>query len=178
MDPDPIKQLQGLLDDPGKVLEKISSIHSALDSIKTNLPQSAGAETIVGQAAQRPGALPDDPVFGRLLQALRDMQAQIEERIQPVAQEMVRYEVARLRNQSEDHQNALKDCLAHIDQNILNCLARMDEYQRRCADLSVLNLRLADLGAAPEPLPPTIVLDSAADSIAARLEGLRLGSKI
>ena len=181
MDADLIKQLQGLLDDPDKVLEKISSIHSALDSIKTNFPQSAEAETMstaVPESALRSGASPDEPIFGRLLQALRDMQAQIEERIQPIAQEMVRYEVARLRNQSEDHQNALKDCLAHIDQNILNCLARMDEYQRRCADLSMLNLRLADLGAAPEPLPPTIVLDSAADSIAARLEGLRLGSKI
>jgi hypothetical protein len=178
MDSDPIKQLQGLLDDPGKVLEKISSIHSALDSIKTNLPQSAGVETIVGQAAQRPGALPDDPVFGRLLQALRDMQAQIEERIQPIAQEMVRYEVARLRDQSDEHQSALKECLAQIDQNILNCLARMDEYQRRCADLSALNLRLADLGAVPEPLSPTIAIDNAADSIVARLDGLRLTGKI
>jgi hypothetical protein len=177
MDSDPIKQLQGLLDDPGKVLEKISSIHSALDSIKTNLPQSAGAETIVGQA-QRPGALPDDPVFGRLLQALRDMQAQIEERIQPIAQEMVRYEVARLRDQSDEHQSALKECLAQIDQNILNCLARMDEYQRRCADLSALNLRLTDLGAVPEPLSPRIAIDNAADNIVARLDGLRLTGKI
>jgi len=46
MDADLIKQLQGLLDDPDKVLEKISSIHSALDSIKTNFPQSAEAETM------------------------------------------------------------------------------------------------------------------------------------
>lgn len=178
MDPDPIKQLQGLLDDPGKVLEKISSIHSALDSIKTNLPQSSEAETLVGQATQRPGALPDDPVYGRLLQALRDMQAQIEARIRPIAQEIVRNEVARLRDESDEHQSALKVCLAQIDQNILNCLARMDEYQRRCADLSALNLRLADLGAAPEQLSPTIAIDNAADSIVARLDGLRIAGKI
>ena len=178
MDPDPIKQLQGLLDDPGKVLEKISSIHSALDSIKTNLPQSSETETLVGQATQRPGALPDDPVYGRLLQALRDMQAQIEARIRPIAQEIVRNEVARLRDESDEHQSALKVCLAQIDQNILNCLARMDEYQRRCADLSALNLRLADLGAAPEPLSPTIAIDNAADSIVARLNGLRVAGKI
>lgn len=178
MDPDPIKQLQNLLDDPGKVLEKISSIHSALDSIKSNPPQSSGAESMASPAGQRRGAPTDDPVFGRLLQALRDMQAQIEERIRPVAQEMVRYEVARLRDQSDEHQSALKECLAQVDQNILNCFARMDEYQRRRADLSALNLRLANLGAAPEPLPPTLALDNTAESIVARLEGLRLAGKL
>jgi hypothetical protein len=33
---DPIKQLQSLLDDRGKVLEKISGIQSALSSLKTS----------------------------------------------------------------------------------------------------------------------------------------------
>jgi len=176
MDSDPIKQLQGLLDDPGKVLEKISSIHSALDSIKTHMPQSAATEAGKSHTAQRSGPLPDDPVFGRLLQALRDMQGQIEERIQPLAQEMVRHEVARLRDQSDDHHSALKDCLTQIDQNILNCLARLDEYQRRYAELGELNLRLADLGVAPEPMPP-MDIDDATDGLMTRVKNLRSAGK-
>ena len=180
MDSDPIKQLQGLLNDPGKVLEKISSIHSALDSIKTNFPDSGVIEstsTAADKVAPRVGVLSDDPVYSRLMQALRDMQTQIEGRIQPLAAEIVRHEVARLRDLSDEHQNALNACLSAIDQNIVNCMARMDEYQCRCADLTQLNHRLADLGAAPEPAPPQ-AQGAATERLMARLESLRLEGKI
>ncbi|HVO94813.1 MAG TPA: hypothetical protein VMT22_18320 [Terriglobales bacterium] len=113
-----------------------------------------------------------------MLQALRDMQAQIDERIRPLAQEMVQHEVLRLRDQSDDGQSALKECLAKIDQSIIDCLARMDEYQRRCADLITINQRLSDLGAAPEPLPAELLSDNTADPFTARLENLRLEGKI
>ena len=179
MDSDPIKQLQGLLHDPAKVLEKITSIHSALDSIRTHVPRLATAEGLSvagGETVTRLGSTADDPVYGRLLLALREMQAQIEERIQPLATELARQEIARLREQSDEQQNALKKCLAEIDQNILNCFARMDEYQRRSADITALNDRLVDLGAAPEPPPEAP--GAAADCIIARLESLRLEGKI
>lgn len=181
MDSDPIKPLQGLLHDPAKVLEKITSIHSALDSIRTHVPRSPIAEGISatgGETVSRTGSPGDDPVYARLLSALREMRAQIEERIQPLAAEMARQEVERLREQSGEHQHALKTCLDEIDRNILSCLARMDEYRRRSVDLTALNQRLADLGAGSEPMPPAVALGNAADDILRRLEDLRLEGKI
>jgi hypothetical protein len=178
---DPIKQLENFLDDPGKVFEKISSIHSALESIKIHLPRTSGLEGAfpnLGPADLTAATILDDPVYGRLLQGLRDMQTQIEERIRPVAQEIMQYEVARLRDQTDQQQIALRECLEQIDQCILTCLSRMDEYQRRCADLENLNHRLTDLGAAPEPVPPPLATGSAVDGILARLEGLRAEGKI
>lgn len=179
MDSDPIKQVQELLDDPGKMLEKISRIRSALDSVRSGFPQLAPADERPLEGGSQAGLLTaDDPVYGRLLQALREMQTQIDERIKPLATEMAGREVARLRARSDEQQSALKECLAHIDQSIVNCIARVDEYRRRSADLEALNRRLAGLGAAPEPPPPALAMGSAADSIVARLEGLRLAGKI
>ncbi len=120
----------------------------------------------------------DDPIYSRLLQALRDMQAQINERIRPLAEEMVQDEMVRLRDQSDEQQNALNECLARIDQSILDCLTRMNEYQRCCADLTTINYRLSELGVAPEPLPPQISMDNLADVIAARLNDLRRDGKL
>ena len=178
MDPDPIKQLQSLFTDRSKLLETISSIHSALDSVKS---PSVASTTEVNEAAADPALTipnPDDPIYSRLVQALRDMQAQIDERIRPLAQELVQDEMVRLRGQSDDQQNALQECLARIDQSILDCLTRMDEYQCRCADLTTINNRLSELGAAPEPLPPEIPTDNLADVIAARLDNLRREGKL
>jgi hypothetical protein len=151
------------------VLETISSIHSPLDSVKTHPVEAA---TEINAAPPIPGALttrfPDDPVYGRFLEALHEMQTQIDERIRPLAQEMVQYEVVRLRDQADDQQNAVKECLANIDRIILDCLSRMDEYQNRCADLTAINHRLSDLSAAAiEALP-----------VARHLEGLHRADKI
>jgi hypothetical protein len=178
MDSDPIRQIQGLLDDPGRMLEKISRIRSALDAMSSALPQAAPAAGSPPQGATQPRLPADDPVYGRLLQALREMQTQIDERVKPLATEIVRHEVARLRAQSDDHQNSLKECLARIDQSIVNCFARMEAYRLGSAELEALNHRLAELGAAPEPPPPALAEGSAADSIIARLESLRLAGKI
>jgi len=170
MDFDPIKQLQSLLEDRGKVLEKISSIHSALGSITS--AQAAAPEPPQAQAAPVQSASPfsQDPVYGRLLQALGDMQAQIEQRVRPIAQQVVELEVARLRDQSDHDQAALKQCLAQIDQCILTCVDRLDEYQKKHASLITLNERLASLGASPEALPDEFQSIHLADAVRSRLE--------
>lgn len=131
MDLDPIKQLQSLLQDRGKVLEKISIIHSALgpfSAAQAAVPEPQQAEAPPVQAASPFG---QDHLYGRLLQALGDMQAQIEQRVRPIAQHVVELEVARLREQSDHDQTALKQCLAQIDQFILTCVERFDEYQKK-----------------------------------------------
>ncbi len=172
MDFDPIKQLQSLLEDRGKVLEKISSIHSALGSITS--AQAAAPEPPQTQAApvQSASRFSQDPVYGRLLQALGDMQAQIEQRVRPIAQQVVELEVARLREQSDHDQAALKQCLAQIDLGILTCVDRLDEYQQKHASLITLNERLESLGASPEALPEKLVPLNLDDALRARLEAL------
>ena len=180
MDLDPIKQLQSLLEDRGKVLEKISSIHSALGSLRTDSaapePESPPAIAVQPQTTANPFS--DDRVHSRLLQALRDMQAQIEERVRPMAQQVVEIEVERLREQSGHDQAALNACLAQIDQCILNCVGQLDEYQKKHAFLISLNQRIANLGAAPEPLPDSLSIESFDAAIQARVEGLRNQGKL
>ncbi len=165
MDLDPIKQLQSLLADRGKVLEKISSIHTALGTIKTDSaapePESPPAVTTQPQSTANPFF--ETHAYGRLLQAVRDMQAQIEERVRPLAAQVVDCEVARLRQQSSHYQATLNACLAQIDQCILSCVGQIDEYQNRHADLISLNERIAKLGGGgtkDQPLWGTITVDS------------------
>jgi hypothetical protein len=180
-DLDPIKQLQSLIDDRGKVLEKIASIHSALGSIvKTSASplsaqQAPSATALAGEDRSIQAA--EDPLYDRLLQTLHDMQTQIEERVRPLAQQTVEIEVARLREQSKRDQTALLECLARIDQCVLSCVERIEEYQSKHSELARLNQRLAVLGAETLPLPDHWSRRNANEIIRARLEELRLKDK-
>ena len=180
MDLDPIKQLHSLLEDRGKVLEKISSIHSALASLRTDsaAPEPGSPPAIAVQPQMTANPFSDDRVYSRLRQALRDMQAQIEERVRPLAQQVVESEVARLREQSGHHRATLDACLAQIDQCILNCVGQIDEYQNKHAFLITLNERIAKLGAAPQALPDSLSREKFSNLIQARVEELRHQGKL
>jgi hypothetical protein len=119
----------------------------------------------------------EEQSYERLLQALRDMQAQIEERVRPVAEQVVQAEIARLRSLSEEHRSALSDCLAHIDQSILSCRSQLDHYQQTRSNLVALNERLRKLGAHPESAPE-LPAENLKDLILARVEGLRVDGKL
>jgi hypothetical protein len=179
---DPIKQLQSLIEDRGKVLEKISSIHSALGSIvnstATPPPASQSPPEAVPVAENKSVQHAEDRLYGRLVQTLHDMQAQLEERVRPLAEQTVGLEVARLREQVEQDQAALLECLARIDQCILSCTERIGEYQNRHSELTRLNQRLATFGAEPQPLPEQPPPENAGEMIHSRLEELRLKGKI
>ena len=180
MDLDPIKQLQSLLADRGKVLEKISSIHSALGSIKTDSaapePESPPATAVQPQTTANPYF--ENHAYGRLLQAVRDMQAQIEERVRPLAEQVVECEVARLREQSSHYQTTLNACLAQIDQCILNCVGEIDAYQNQHAVLVGLNERIMRLGGAPEPVPDSLKLENFFAAMQTRVAGLGQRGKL
>ena len=180
-DLDPIKQLQSLIDDRGKVLEKISSIHSALGSIidsTGSTPPAPQAPEAVPTRQDKSIQVAEDRLYDRLVQTLHDMQAQIEERVRPLAQQTVEVEIQRLREQSKQNQTALVECLARIDQGILSCIDRIGEYQSGHAELLKLNQRLATLGADPQPLPDHWPTQNASEMIHFRLEELRLKGKI
>ena len=118
--------------------ETISSIHSPLDFLRTH-PVEGTTELNAAPIPDAPTtSFPDDPVYRRFLKALHEMQRQIDERIRPLAQQVGQYKMVRLRDHSDDQQNALKECLAKIDQSILDCLSRMDECQSHCADLTAI----------------------------------------
>ena len=175
-DRDPIKQLQHLLDDPGGVLEKISRIQSALGSIHTPNPQAAPAPA----PSVEGGAISKSETFdyNGVLQALRDMQTQIEERLRPLALQAIQAETDRLTEWMKNQQNALGECLARIDENILTCVERIHESQKRYNDLVALKRRLEALGVSTQSLPEFSPLKDPSKLITDRLENLRRDGKI
>lgn len=177
-DRDPIKQLQHLLDDPGKVLEKISRIQSALGSIHTSTPSAEAppATTLPPEAGSI--AQTDADTYSILLQTLRDMQVQIEECLRPLAVQAVQAEAGRLSEWMKHEQHALDECMAPIDQSLLACVELIHESQRKHTDLSALKQRLEELGASPSSLPELSTSQDPSEIIEARLESLRRDGKI
>ena len=173
-DRDPIKQLQHLLDDPGKVLEKISRIQSVLGSLKA--PAADAPPTSSPEAGST--AKTDADVYGSLLQALRDMQSQIEETLRPLAAQLVQSEAERLRDWMTREQRALDECLARIDQNLLACVDLVHESNKKYSDLTALKKRMEELGAAASSLPDLSPSQDPGEIIKARLQNLREHGKI
>ena len=175
-DRDPIKQLQHLLDDPGKVLEKISRIQAALGSVKAPVAGAAPDAPISSEAGSV--AKTDADTYGSLLQALRDMQSQIEESLRPLAARVVQAEAERLRDWMAREHRALDECLARIDQSILACVELIQESKKKHTDLTTLKHRLEELGASPSALPELSQSQDPGEIINTRLQSLREHGKI
>jgi hypothetical protein len=177
-DRDPIKQLQHLLDDPGKVLEKISRIQSALGSIKVSTPSAeAQSATSLPSEAGSTARTEADP-YSALLQTLRDMQLQIEECLRPLAMQTVQAEAERLSEWMKHEQRALDECLARIDRSLFACVELIHESQKKHANLSALKQRLEELGASPSSLPEISTSRDPGEIINTRLQSLRRDGKI
>jgi hypothetical protein len=168
-DQDPIKQLQSLLTDRSKVLERISGIHAMLDSIKAPVSSAASTESIP-KTASRASPPSEDP-YDRLLHILCDMQSQIENQVRPLAQQAIAFEVERLRERAAIDQRDLRACVEQIDRCVSACVQRAREYRREHAEVTIFNERLTALGAPPEPMPECA--SDIADIISSRLEWLR-----
>lgn len=181
MEQEPIEQPRKLVHKPGKVADKIVSIESTLNSIRDDLFAATSKQ---GPSKARPQdgmgktLIKEEQTYERLLRALEDIKVQIEDRVRPVAEQVVQVEVARLRDLSELHINALAQCLTQIDRSILGCRDHVNAYREKCSDLVTLNQRLAKLGAEPVPLPEQIPAVNFEDIIRARVEGLQANGKI
>jgi hypothetical protein len=152
--------------------------HSATQVPQFHISGPAMPQSNAEQASRFKGHLvKEEQNYERLLEALRDMQAQIEERVRPVAEQVVQAEIARLRSLSDEHRSALSDCLTQIDQSILSCRAQMDQYQETRSNLAALNERLRKLGAHSES-PPNLPAENLKDLILARVENLRADGKL
>jgi chromosome segregation ATPase len=174
-DRDPIKQIQHLLDDPNKVLEKISRIRCALGSIDE---PNAEAPPVVSSSEAARAAKSETETYEDLLQMLRDMQSQIEERLRPLAEQAVQTEARGLNEWMERERRALDECMARIDRNLLACVERINDSKNRYFDLTVLKRRLEELGVATSSLPELSTTQDAGEIIKARLETLRRDGKI
>jgi hypothetical protein len=168
MDQDPLKQLQSFLDERGGVLEKIASIQSTLGSLDGDLRSPSNLQPAPDVSFDA-AATVVDAHYRRLLQALQEMQTQIEQRVRPAVQLVVQNQVDQLRGQSDEKMAALRDCLGQIDRSVVQCLAGLDEYQNRYADLDTINKNLTGLGASPEPLPAKVSAEHLSETISARL---------
>lgn len=181
MEPEPIEQLRTLLNERGRIAVKIDSVESALASIRKDLAAAASqfwTDNTAPDLRIKENALREEQTHERLLRALEDMRAQIEDRVRPLAEQVVRAEVERLRDLSERHQSALKECLTEIDQNILSCRSHMNKYRQRRFDLMVVNQRLAKLGVEPVAIPEEIPTENFDDIIRARVDGLHAEGRI
>jgi uncharacterized protein YukE len=173
-DRDPIKQLQHLLDDPGKVLERISRIQSALASINTpgaKAPPATAPPAEAGSIAQT------EATYRGLLQTIRDMRLQIEQRLRPLAVQAVQAETDRLREWMKLEQRALDECVARIDRSLLACVKRIHESQEKHTELSALKARLEGLGVSSSSLPELSTSQDPGEIITDRLESLRRDGK-
>ena len=178
-EPDPIRQLQHLLDDPGKVLERISRIQSAIGSMRSpssGAPEPPAAFSPPAEATSI--AISDDRPYDGLLKILRDMQTQIEERIRPLALLSVQSEVDHLQILAKQEQAALDECFAQLDRNLLACVDRIDGSRKVYAELTTLNQRLAELGAATEALPEFPNSLDPEEFLSSRIQSLREQGKI
>jgi len=93
------------------------------------------------------------PSYERILQDLRDIRLQLEERVRPVAQYAVQAEIQRLLDLFEQRKNRLRACLADIDRDLNDCREHLSQYDELRAELAAANDRLKSLGADPLSLP-------------------------
>ncbi len=177
---DPIRQLQHLLNNPGKLLEKISRIQSALGSIRApdSIPAEESAAPTFAADETRPTPKAPTQRYSQALHTLRNMQAQLEERVVPLARAAAQAEGEQLRERARQGQITMNECLAQLDRRILACLDRFYDAQRKYADLTLLNQRLVSLGSAAEPLPDGAPLEDATLIIETRLDALRQQGKV
>jgi hypothetical protein len=91
--------------------------------------------------------------YERIMRELRDIRVQLEERVRPAAQQALQVEVDRLLGLFEERKIRLRDCLARIDRDLLDCRNYLTEYDEIRAELAGANDRLVSLGAQPLSLP-------------------------
>lgn len=178
----PIEALQSVLEERKKVVKKSGEIETALTQIRKNISVTLVQQHVnikEGENVEiKEDLMKEEQTYERLLQALRDMQVEIEERVRPVAEQVVEAEIDRLRDMSERHKSALTNCVSSIDQSILNCREHMTEYHRMRSDLDALNERLSKLGADPVAVPDLLPADNVGDLIKARIDNLAVQGKI
>jgi hypothetical protein len=112
--------------------------------------------------------------YEHILQELRDIRLQLEERVRPAAQYAVHAEVQRLLDLFEQRKNRLRQCLGQIDRDLLACCNHLATYDEIRAELAAANERLVSLGAEPICLPEFPSPGSLVEIMIQRLQAQRV----
>ena len=176
-----IEQLAKLLAEEERVEEKIHETQVVLSDIKKRI-----SETLVRRyvaMTQEKISMPEDLMkeeqsYERLLQALLDMKNEIAKQIRPVEEQIIQANVDHLRQGFEDEKNKLEQCLAGMDQKILDCHLHLEEYRRIRSSLEILNGRLSRLGRDSLPMPDPLPSDDLGDVVIGRVEHLKSQGKL
>ncbi|MFQ5684186.1 MAG: hypothetical protein ACE5HC_13040 [Candidatus Binatia bacterium] len=176
-----IEELHRLLTEKKRLGGKVAEVQTALSQVKKKISESLVQQYVTTseeKIAIKEDLMREEQSYERLLQALRDMHKEIEDRIRPVEEQIVQAEVDYLKNLFEQKKVALMDCLGKIDQKILECRLDLTEYNRIQTDLNALNDRVSRLGSGTLPVPEFLSTTNLADIVVERIEGLRSQGKL
>lgn len=179
--PEPIEELHKLLTERKQLGEKMGEVQGTLSLVKKKISESLVQQYVTMTSEKvtiKEDLMRDEQSYERLLQALRDMHREIEERIRPVEEQIIQAEVDYLKGQFEQQKNALADCLGKIDQKILECQSHLTDYSRIHGDMNKLNEQLAKFGTGSLPVPDLFPVSSLPDLVMKRIDNLRSQGKL
>jgi DNA repair exonuclease SbcCD ATPase subunit len=116
--------------------------------------------------------------YERLLQALLDMKTQMQAQIRSLEEHIVDANVESVKQSFEDQKNKLGECVAAIEQKVLDCRSHFEDYRRTQSELNSLNERLLGLGAQPLPIPDTLPTSDIGEILKRRIDQLRSEGKL
>jgi hypothetical protein len=161
-------------------------VQTTLSDIKKNISESLVRRYMTmaeGQVPLQENLLEEDLMkeensYERLLQALFDMKIAIAKQIRPVEEQIIQANIDYLKEMFDHEHSKLSECLDGIDQKLMDCHLRMEEYQQVCSSLHILNERLSRLGAESLPISNSLPTADLGEIIRRRLEHLRYQGKI
>ncbi|MFQ5852430.1 MAG: hypothetical protein ACE5JU_17845 [Candidatus Binatia bacterium] len=178
---EPIEELAKLLTEEKRLEEKVHETKATLSSVKKKISESLVRPYInrtEGTPPMEEDLMKTEQAFERLLQALLEMKQEIQTRIRPLEEQIVKANAEYLKDTFDQQKNMLGDCLNAIDQKILDCRQHIEEYERIHSDLNTINERLSRLGGEPLPTPNSLHSTDIGDIIRQRIEHLRSQGKI
>jgi chromosome segregation ATPase len=176
-----VGKLAKLLADDERVDEKIRDTQAALSLVQKRVSELLAQHYI---ATKEPRVqIPEDLMkeeesFERLLQALKDMKAEIAKQIRPVEEQIIQANIDHLRQSFNQQSGELTQCLEEIDEHLLACRQYLEDYERIRASLSGLNEKLAQLNAESLQIPDSVPTADLGEVIRQRIELLRSQGKI
>jgi chromosome segregation ATPase len=174
-------KLAELLSDGARIDEQIHDTQAALTLVQKRVSERLAQRYM---ATKEPRVeIPEDLMkeeesFERLLQALHDMKDEIAKQIRPVEEQIIQTDVEHLRHSFDEESRNLNKCLEEIDDNILACRQRLQDYERIRSGLDELNEKLDQMGAERIAVPDRLRTTEFDEIVQRRLEYLRSQGKI
>ena len=178
---DYIEELAKFLTEQKRLDEKLEETQTSLSDIRKRLSETLVQSSLTnteGIARMDEGLIQKEQTFERLLQALHEMKDQIQVKIRPLEEEIVRANVSRLLENHNNQRERLADCLNNIDQAILDCRLLVENSNRLFGTLSEVNEKLSGLGATTLPVANSLGNGDIEKSLRERIEHLRLQGKL